>query len=277
MPKKEPMVPLSDVVHLLSGRKPARKKKRAAKKKAASAAPAPFTNRPGYQGFSAFSATRMIPSTHQQFIQPPPQVIRPVYEAEKSHTININSNFDPDRRKVEVVTDSKSGVLPVEMNPNDIVPRIAQHRLIMAEPSLLNQKRITLPPVQEPFQPQNPAGLLGTRLLSREAIPSAPYDPLRPTGRMPMLSPFPEEEMLPPLDPGKLETEQQFEEFYAPPPKRLTKLTRKNPVTGELEQYRRGGVLKRQDGGYIIDKRVVIPPGNPREHLRGRPYEDIFA
>ena len=324
MPKKaEPQIPLSDVVQLLSGRKPAKKRKRVAKRRVAQPAPpAPFTNRPGFQGVSAFSTVpiRMIPSAHQQFIQPPPQVVKPIQEAERAQTININTNYDPDRRRVEVVSDSKSGVLPIEMNPNDISPRIAAHRLIEAQPSAMSQRRIIMPPVQEPFQPQNPAGRLGTDILPIEAIPSAPYDPLRPGG-MPYLvdEKYAEEELMPPVDPGNLQSEEQFEEYYAPKPKRLSKLTRFNQATGQFEQYRRGGILKRAEGGVVFDSgeamlrrnalplgqdrrwrdtrninfeelmqrkanggmissnRVIVPPGNPRDHFRGRPWEDVFA
>lgn len=331
MPKKaEPQIPLSDVVQLLSGRKPAKKRraKKVAKKRAVQ--PAPFTNRPGFQGHSAFSTVplRMVPSAHQQFIQPPPQLVRPMQAAERAQTININSNYDPDRRRVEVVSDSKSGVVAVEMNPHDIVPRIAARRLIEAAPSLMSQRMI-MPPVQEPFQPQNPAGRLGTNILPTEAIPSAPYDPLRPGGMPPALMDDVLEDYEPVIDPGNL-SEEQLEEFYAPRPKRLTKLTRFNQDTGQFEQYRRGGILKRANGGVvqnpfeegeqilrrnarplednvfgkgirdkrwreprdinleefmqrkanggmISSNRVIVPPGNPRDHFRGRPWEDVFA
>jgi hypothetical protein len=90
--------------------------------------------------------------------------------------------------------------------------------------------------------------------------------------------------MKPPVDPGNLQSEEDFEEVYPPPRKRLTKLTRKNPITGQLEQYQKGGRVKANypvnleglaRGGTLKSdyERMIIPPGNPRDHFRGMPKE----
>lgn len=272
MPKKEPQIPLSDVVQLLSGRKPAKKKKVVRRKKPVQAGTGarqgdvrPTHRMTGQSGFS-FQPSLIHPP-NQQFIQPPPQVVRPINDAARSQTININTNYDPDRRKEVVESNSKSGVVSIEMNPNDLNPRISSRRLIEGPPSAL---RVGYqPPAQESFQPQNPAARLNPRVIQEEVIPSAPYDPLRPGGRPPQLVEDIEEY-------GAYERELQdqammeAEEFDGDEQmRRMVKLTRRNPITGQLEQYARGGVLRRAAGGrippdHMIKRDYMIPPGPPQ-------------
>lgn len=282
--RKEPQIPLSDVVHLLSGKKKRKATKKVTRKKAPAVAAPQYVNpSQRYTGMSSFS---FVPS----MVNPaPPPFIQPLQQA-RGQTININTNYDPDRHRVMVETDSKSGVFPTEINPNDIVPRISSRRLIggNAQPDLISS---SLPPAPAPLQFSNPVAHL-QQSFGREVVPSAFYDPLRPGGR-PMPPDLVEEKygdemlqadaMMPPIDPGNLQSEQQFEELYAPQPRRLTRLTRRNPVTGALEQYARGGVLPMKDypvnrymnGGFVTKPyfdRMIIPPGNPRDHYRGREH-----
>ena len=280
--RKEPKIPLSDVVHLLAGRKRRKGKKKAVKRKQAVAIP-PYANpSQRYTGMSAFSFT---PSMVNPAVGP---YINPLQQA-RGQTVNINTNYDPDRHRVQVETDSRSGVFPTEINPNDIAPRIASRRLIEGPPqqSLLSS---SLPPVARRLEFSNPVAHL-RQSISREVVPTGVYDPLRPGGRPlpPPLLPAEEEmfqvyAMKPPVDAGNLQSEEDFEEVYATPPKRLTKLTRKNPITGQLEQYQKGGRVKANypvnleglaRGGTLKSdyERMIIPPGNPRDHFRGMPKE----
>lgn len=282
--RKELQVPISDVVHLLAGRKRRKPKKKAARRKPAPQVAAPPYVNPSqrYTGMSGFSMVNpaMFP------------YVNPFQQQARGQTININTNYDPDRHRVEVVTDSKSGVFQTEINPNDIAPRISQRRLIAGP---VQQSLITssLPPVSSRLEFSNPVAHL-RQAPSIEVVPTGIYDPLKPGGRSlppPLVSA--EEEMLqmdamvPPIDPGRLETEAQFEEYYAPAPKRLSKLTRKNPVTGELEQYQKGGRVMANypinlgglaRGGmmtkpFLDDDYRIVPPGNPAEHFRGMPKD----
>ncbi len=250
MPKKELKLPISDVVKLLSGKNPAKKKKKTIRKKkpvqAGSGAPQAVFMRyqplSGPSGFS-FQPSLVNPPNHQQFLQPPPQVVRPVKEAEKSMTININSNYDPDRRKVEVLSDSKGGVYGVDMNPFDIQPRISNRRAIEGPPPSLARSASSSSSSSSPFQPSRPASFLNPSIIQREVVPSAPFDPLRPGGRRtpPMLLPVEEIDA----------REREILDLYARAPdeseeergRRLTQLTGRNPLTGELYQYARGGMI----------------------------------
>ncbi len=278
--RKEPQIPLSDVVHLLAGRKRRKGKKKVVRRKPAPQVAVPPYVNPSqrYTGMSAFSFT---PSMINPVASP---FINPFQQQARGQTININTNYDPDRHRVEVVTDSKSGVFPTEINPNDIAPRVSQRRLISGpqQQSLISS---SLPSVSSRLEFSNPVAHL-RQAPSVEVVPTGIYDPLKPGGKSlppPLMSA--EEEMLqaeamaPPLDPGKLETESQFDEYYAPAPKRLTKLTRKNPVTGQLEQYQKGGRIMANypinlglaRGGMMPEMRTkphpIIPLGRPQDHF----------